>query len=182
VRSDGGCHDRDLRAVFCAKGTFTAAINGRGPTRRFTSKIARRANRQTPVQPRFEKYSASAFAKITSITWPSRSPEGRSRSSRTRNGMRWTRAASARKWIRRASSYRTCERHPARRRTAQSRTAKSCGPDAPTLASSWRRCIEPDRVSIAPYPLSDGGKQARSPGRARNKPLKPLCRKCRVSR
>jgi hypothetical protein len=43
------------------------------------------------------------------------------------------------------------------------RTAKSCGPDAPTLASSSRS-----------DPRNDGGKQARSPGRARRKPLKPL--------
>ena len=43
------------------------------------------------------------------------------------------------------------------------RTVKSCGPDAPTLASSWRSDLR-----------SDGGKQARSPGRARRKPLKPL--------
>ncbi len=37
-------------------------------------------------------------------------------------------------------------------------TAKSCGPDIPTLVSSWRETAD------------DGGKQARSPGRARNKP------------
>ena len=40
------------------------------------------------------------------------------------------------------------------------RTAKSCGPDAPTLASSRRGVIR----------AGDGGKQARSPGRARRKP------------
>jgi hypothetical protein len=38
-------------------------------------------------------------------------------------------------------------------------TAKACGPDAPTLASSSRD-----------YSANDGGKRARSPGRARNKP------------
>jgi hypothetical protein len=43
------------------------------------------------------------------------------------------------------------------------RTAKSCGPDAPTLASSFRGAIR----------ASEGGKKARSPGRARRKPLKP---------
>jgi hypothetical protein len=43
------------------------------------------------------------------------------------------------------------------------RTAKSCGPDAPTLASSLRKATF----------AGDGGKQARSPGRARRKPLKP---------
>jgi hypothetical protein len=39
------------------------------------------------------------------------------------------------------------------------RTAKSCGPDTPTLVSSSRKATFAD----------DGGKQARSPGRARNK-------------
>ncbi len=53
------------------------------------------------------------------------------------------------------------------------RTAKSCGPDAPTLASSSRSCVGPTglRQNIS---ADDGGKQARSPGRARRKPLKPL--------
>src|ERR1700681_3604170 len=53
------------------------------------------------------------------------------------------------------------------------RTAKSCGPDAPTLASSSRSCVGPTglRQDIS---ADDGGKRARSPGRARHKPLKPL--------
>jgi hypothetical protein len=53
------------------------------------------------------------------------------------------------------------------------RTAKSCGPDAPTLASSLRSRIGPTglRQDIS---AGDGGKRARSPGRARRKPLKPL--------
>src|SRR5579863_8197231 len=46
------------------------------------------------------------------------------------------------------------------------RTAKSCGPDAPTLASSRPRCF---RIVAC-----DGGKKARSPRRARRKPLKPF--------
>jgi hypothetical protein len=58
------------------------------------------------------------------------------------------------------------------RRAAPGRTAKSCGPDAPTLASSWRKTTS----------AGDGDKQARSPGRARNKPLKPLRREGRVFR
>jgi hypothetical protein len=58
------------------------------------------------------------------------------------HGMRWTRQrADVRCWL---------------------RTAKSCGPDASTPASSLR------------VTASDGDKKARSPGRARNKPLKPL--------
>src|SRR5229473_5103796 len=53
------------------------------------------------------------------------------------------------------------------------RTAKSCGPDAPTLASSSRSRVGPTglRHDIS---AGDGGKRARSPGRARRKPLKPL--------
>src|SRR6266436_5574815 len=53
------------------------------------------------------------------------------------------------------------------------RTAKSCGPDAPTLASSSRRQVGPTGLRHA-ISADDGGKQARSPGRARRKPLKPL--------
>src|SRR5229473_5711194 len=53
------------------------------------------------------------------------------------------------------------------------RTAKSCGPDAPMLASSSRSRVGPTglRQNIS---VGDGGKRARSPGRARRKPLKPL--------
>src|SRR5882724_8488950 len=53
------------------------------------------------------------------------------------------------------------------------RTAKSCGPDAPTLASSLRKRVGPTglRQNLS---ACDGGKTARSPGRARRKPLKPL--------
>jgi hypothetical protein len=54
------------------------------------------------------------------------------------------------------------------------RTAKSCGPDAPTLASSFAEASRPDRARTKPYPLDDGDNKARSPGRARRKPLKPL--------
>jgi hypothetical protein len=50
------------------------------------------------------------------------------------------------------------------RRWRGQRTAKSCGPDASTLASSWRKFSS----------AGDGDKKARSPGRARRKPLKPL--------
>ena len=53
------------------------------------------------------------------------------------------------------------------------RTAKSCGPDAPTLASSSRSCVGPTGLR-QDLSVGDGGKQAWSPGRARRKPLKPL--------
>ena len=56
---------------------------------------------------------------------PSRQ-RGVSRSSRTRGGMRWTRQRRAWKGI--AGWASACERSPSRRRPAQARTAKSCGP------------------------------------------------------
>jgi len=59
-------------------------------------------------------------------------------------------------------------------RTALTRTAKSCGPDASTPASSPAEASRPNRARTKPYPLGDGDKKARSPGRARRKPLKPL--------
>jgi hypothetical protein len=62
------------------------------------------------------------------------------------------------------------------------RTEKSCGPDAPTLASSLRRRAPAQPGQTRRQSASDGGKQARSPGRARRKPLKPLRREGRVSR
>src|SRR3982074_1496537 len=54
------------------------------------------------------------------------------------------------------------------------RTGKSCGPDAPTLASSSRMLCRPYRARTQRWFAGDGGKRARSPGRARRKPLKPL--------
>ena len=55
--------------------------------------------------------------------------------------------------------------------SALSRTAKSCGPDAPTLASSrWDD------------PLTMVATKPGSPGRARRKPLKPLRREGRMLR
>jgi hypothetical protein len=65
------------------------------------------------------------------------------------------------------------KRANARRTKRLLRTAKPCGPDAPTLAF---KSLRSELLG------GDGGKKARSPGRARHKPLKPLRRECRVSR
>jgi hypothetical protein len=82
--------------------------------------LLKRINPIPPVQSSLEKYSTSRPTQITShiMAVPSHL-RGGSRSSRTRDGMRWT-------W--------RC-----RRRTAPKRTAKPCGPDASTPASSLRR-------------------------------------------
>jgi hypothetical protein len=73
--------------------------------------IRRRANRQISVQPRFEKYSAFAIAKITSIESPVSLSDGRLVivTDVGRDAVDAT-AASARKWSRRAGPYRACER------------------------------------------------------------------------
>jgi len=66
-------------------------------------------------------------------------------------------------------------RGPARALARRARTAKSCGPGAPMLASSLAEMhpAQPDLRCIV-NPRNDGGKKARSPRRARRKPLKPF--------
>jgi hypothetical protein len=59
----------------------------------------------------------------------------------TRGGMRWTRQRFARDGIVGRASVR--ERSTASGREMLQRTAKSCGPDAPTLVSSSRSCVGP---------------------------------------
>src|ERR1700688_1623480 len=54
------------------------------------------------------------------------------------------------------------------------RTVKSCGPDISTLVSSLAEAKSGLPGADQPYPWGDGGKTARSPGRARNRLLKPL--------
>ena len=61
----------------------------------------------------------------------------------------------------------------ARRRRVLSRTAKSCGPDASAVGVKSEEACHPNRALAAIF-AGDGVKQARSPGRARRKPLKPL--------
>jgi hypothetical protein len=111
-----------------------------------------------PVQRLLQKDSGFRRTQIKSTSQPSRPHKrGVSRSSRTLGT-----GCGGRGSVRRAA---------ARGRVMLiSRTVKSCGPDAPTLASSFRRIIC----------AGDGGKKARSPGRARSKPLKPLRREGRV--
>jgi hypothetical protein len=67
----------------------------------------------------------------------------------------------------------TCERSPASGREMLQRTAKSCGPDARRWRQVLRSCVGPTglRQNLS---ADDGGKRARSPGRARHKLLKPL--------
>src|SRR5260221_1947977 len=88
--------------------------------------------------------------------------------------MRWTRQRK-RAIVVAGRSFGPVSDQQARRRRMLLRTAKSCGPDAPTLTSSFAEASRwPNRAGLAANPQGDGGKRARSPGRARSKPLKPL--------
>jgi hypothetical protein len=95
------------------------------------------------VQSCWQKYSASRFTQIKSITPPSRSEEGR-----------WP-------------SSRTLERDAVDAGGAKDEGA-TCGRLSRVVLTPrrWRQ--------VGGIPAGDGGKQARSPGRARNRPLKPL--------
>jgi hypothetical protein len=87
--------------------------------------------------------------------------------------MRWTRRRFARDGIAGRVGERPVSDHQASGREMLQRTAKSCGPDAPMLASSSRSRVGPTGLR-QDLSADDGGKTARSPGRARRKPLKPL--------
>jgi hypothetical protein len=102
---------------------------------------------ESHVYPPLQKYSLFSFPPNhlhiphRLVPW-----RGGSRSSRTRGGMRWTRAHQARERDGRASA-KACERsNGARTNDVAQRTAKSCGPDAPTLASRRRKAPLPNRA------------------------------------
>ena len=130
-------------------------------------RFARRANHQYSCPYPSRKYSAFAVGQISSTS--SRHPAPTRGAYRDRHGRRARDAVDA-------LASRALD---ARGRTMLKRTAKSCGPDAPMLASS-RGCasIQMDRARC---PRGDGDNKARSPGRARKKPLKPLRREGRTA-
>jgi len=97
------------------------------------------------VKPRNQKYFASRLTQIRCISFPvSSHSRGVSRSSRTRGGMRWTRAV--------------------RVTNVPTRTAKSCRSDAPMLASSLR---EKTQATVSNKPGHRGEREvSRKPLRA----------------
>src|ERR1700677_1561460 len=113
---------------------------------RIEGKFCRGINVIWVVQSPSQKYSGSLLTQITSISFASRpNTEGRfAIVTNVGHGMRWTQAALL-------------------TRALCLRTAKSCGPDDSMVG-----------VKSAELSAGDGDKQARSPGRARRKPLKPL--------
>src|ERR1700730_13584675 len=85
-----------------------------------------------PVHPRLQKYFGSRFTQITFITLASRPKRG---AFRDRHG-RWARDA--------------VDAGGAEDESADLRTAKSCGPDASTPASSWLESFRPMTVTNKP--------------------------------
>jgi len=119
-------------------------------------KPARRANHlrapalcPVPVQPSFQKYFPFAVGQI--ISRDSSHP-----------GLHKGRfAVVTKRWARDAVDVATSTDDD-----VGSRTAKACGPDASTLASTRRQCLRIALGTVARKPDS--------PGRARHRPLKPF--------
>jgi hypothetical protein len=84
--------------------------------------------------------------------------------------MRWTRQRWA--CMRLQGGFPVSDQRHADEKCLQ-RTAKSCGPDAPALASSWRNFASPTGQTKS-HPQATVT-ISRSPRRARRKPLKPSC-------
>jgi hypothetical protein len=93
--------------------------------------------------PTREKISLPSSGKSVILICPSHPIRGDVRTSRT---LRWD----------------AVDAMTARDERLISRTAKSCGPDAPTLAFKL--------ATMLAHRADEGGKKARSPGRARSKP------------
>jgi hypothetical protein len=129
---------------------------------------------ENPVQSPLQKYFASPVGQIisTNSRHPT-PPEGRIAIVTDAGCGCGGRGSVLRAMESQGGSMRPVSDRRASGREMLQRTAKSCGPDAPTLASSLRSCVGPTglRQDIS---AGDGGKRARSPGRVRHKPLKPL--------
>src|SRR5216684_3148730 len=118
---------------------------------------------ENPVQSPLQKYFASPVGQIISTN--SRHPvpqEGRIAIVTDAGWDAVDAAAFCARRDRRAGSYVPVSDHQASGREMLQRTAKSCGPDTPTLVSSLRSCVGPTglRQNIS---AGDGGKRARSP-------------------
>jgi len=98
------------------------------------------------VQSPLQKYFASPVGQIISTNSRHPTPqEGRIMIVTDAGWNAVDAAAFCARWDRRAGR-KTCERSTARWREMLQRTAKSCGPDAPTLASSLRKACRPYRA------------------------------------
>jgi hypothetical protein len=115
------------------------------PTTRLHAQTARRANQKRVGQLgcpalirkifRFPRRANHLYKSARLV------PRGAARDRHGRGARRGGRGSIKRAIVVAGRSFRARERFTARRRKALLRTAKSCGPDAPALASSWRRFL-----------------------------------------
>jgi hypothetical protein len=122
---------------------------------RDTSGICSRRRGDLPVghfcvQPPLQKYFASPVGQIISTN--SRHPTPQEGRIMIVTDAGWDAVDAAAFCARRdrRAGRKTCERSTASGREMLLRTAKSCGPDAPTLASSSRRLSRPYRAQTKP--------------------------------
>ena len=159
-----------------SKDSISELVNMHSNDDGLADRSARRANQQIPVQPHSQKYFASPVGQIISTS--SRHPVPRRGAYHDRHerwdGMRWTRQRFARDGIAGRVGERPVSDHQASGREMLQRTAKSCRPDASTLASSLAeaRSAQPGWTK----PSIRKATVAKEPDRrgARRKPLKPL--------
>jgi hypothetical protein len=121
------------------------------------------------VQSPWQKQFAFAVGQISSISLPHLIPRrGGSRSSRTRDGMRWTRQ----RWAREMTAGQvSCERFTARRTNGAIRVRQNRVVLTPVAgAKSAEACRAQPGSERAINPRDDGDKTNSSPGRARHKP------------
>src|SRR5450631_3990307 len=119
------------------------SLNDDGIVVRAQQKLLKRLNVIWVVQSLLQKYFASPVGQIISTNSRHPTPqEGRIMIVTNAGWVAVDAAAFCARWDRRVGR-KTCERSTARGREMLQRTAKSCGPDAPTLASSSRSCVGP---------------------------------------
>ena len=124
------------------------ALHPDKPLRRLRARpnLLKQINLIWAVQSPLQKYFASPVGQIISTNSRHPTPqEGRIMIVTNAGWVAVDAAAFCARWDRRAGR-KTCERSTARGREMLQRTAKSCGPDAPTLASSSRSLSRPNRA------------------------------------
>src|SRR5258705_10921051 len=136
--------------------------------------FAKQPGGQISVQPHLQKYFRSHAPQIKSRTLAIPPHyRGGSRSSRTRGGMRWTRQRFACDGIA-GRVARPVSSHPARGRETIAADGKIVWSRRPDAGVKFAEVLSALPGSDKTISANDGGKRARSPGRARHKPLKPL--------
>jgi hypothetical protein len=159
---EGGPHRQIFAQPMQSIGRREKSAAGSSERRVFDLPVGR--FRKYRVYPLLQKYFASPVGQIISTNSPHPTPqEGRIMAVAKRGVGCGGRGSVERAMDRRAGSLGACERSQARGREMLLRTAKSCGPDAPMLASSLAEVLLALPGMTKPYSRGGGGKKARSP-------------------